>query len=84
MPIGDRRILTLGPVPRLRVKRLRERAKERKMVKVRVAALLLAAGLVVLPALAQDAKKTEAPKPALGASQSVLESWNDIRKIDLY
>ena len=48
------------------------------MVKVRVAALLLAAGLVVLPALAQDAKKTEAPKPALGASQSVLESWNDI------
>ena len=48
------------------------------MVKIRVAALILAAGLVVLPALAQDAKKTETPKPASGASQSLLDSWNDI------
>lgn len=44
----------------------------------RVAGLLLAAGLMVLPGLAQEAKKSEAPKPALGASASLLEQWNEI------
>jgi hypothetical protein len=44
------------------------------------AALILAAGLLVVPAHAQDmAKKTEtAVKPAPGASQAVLDAWNDI------
>lgn len=43
-----------------------------------VAALILAAGLMALPSLAQEAKKKEPPKPALGASASLLESWNEI------
>jgi uncharacterized damage-inducible protein DinB len=43
-----------------------------------VAALFLAAGMMALPALAQEAKKMEPPKPASGASQSLLASWNDI------
>ena len=38
----------------------------------------MAAGLAVLPALAQDAAKKEAPKPAPSLSQGVLEQWNDI------
>jgi uncharacterized damage-inducible protein DinB len=40
--------------------------------------LVLSATLFALPALAQDAKKAEAPKPAPGASQALLEEWNDI------
>jgi uncharacterized damage-inducible protein DinB len=44
-----------------------------------MAALVLAAGLSTIPAFAQDgAKKTAAPKPAVGMSQAVLEQWNDI------
>jgi uncharacterized damage-inducible protein DinB len=44
-----------------------------------IAGLALAAGLAVMPALAQDAaKKNEPPKPAVGLSQAVLEQWNDI------
>jgi uncharacterized damage-inducible protein DinB len=44
-----------------------------------VAGVALAAGLAVLPVLAQDAaKKKEPPKPALSPSQAVLEQWNDI------
>ncbi len=43
------------------------------------AGLVLAAGLAVLPALAQEAaKKKEPPKPAPSPSQAVLEQWNDI------
>ena len=43
--------------------------------------LVLAAGLAVMPVLAQDAmKKTEPPKPAVSPSQAVLEQWNDIGK----
>jgi uncharacterized damage-inducible protein DinB len=43
------------------------------------AAVILAAGLLALPVVAQDAaKKTEPPKPAVGLSQAVLEQWNDI------
>ncbi len=43
------------------------------------AGLVLAAGLAVLPALAQEAaKKKEPPKPAPSPSQAVLEKWNDI------
>ena len=44
-----------------------------------IAILILAVGVLALPAQAQDAaKKDTAPKPALGPSQAVLESWNDI------
>jgi hypothetical protein len=43
-----------------------------------VAALVLAAGLMAWPSLAQEAQKKEPPKPALGASASLLESWNEI------
>jgi uncharacterized damage-inducible protein DinB len=44
-----------------------------------VVGVALAAGLAVLPMLAQDAaKKKDPPKPALSTSQAVLEQWNDI------
>jgi uncharacterized damage-inducible protein DinB len=44
-----------------------------------VAGLVLAAGLAVLPVLAQDAaKKMEPPKPPVSPSQAVLDTWNDI------
>jgi len=43
-----------------------------------VGGMVLAAGLAVLPALAQDAAKKEPPKPAPSPSQAVLEQWNDI------
>ncbi len=43
-----------------------------------VAGLALAMGLAVLPVLAQDAAKKEAPKPAPGPSEALLEQWNDI------
>src|SRR5271169_4566917 len=39
-------------------------------------AVLLAACMLVLPARAQDTKKT--PKPALGPSAALLEEWNDL------
>jgi hypothetical protein len=42
------------------------------------AAVFLAAGLLALPVLAQEAKKAEPPKPAPSLSQGVLEQWNDI------
>ncbi len=41
------------------------------------AALLLAACCMAVTARAQDMKKAEAPKPALGASAALLEEWND-------
>jgi hypothetical protein len=40
--------------------------------------LLVALLLAATPALAQEAKKAEPPKPAPSPSQAVLESWNDI------
>src|ERR1700757_1257790 len=43
-----------------------------------VAGLALATGLVVLPAMAQEAAKKAPPKPAPSPSQAVLEQWNDI------
>jgi uncharacterized damage-inducible protein DinB len=46
---------------------------------ISIAALILAAGILALPAHTQEmAKKDAAPKPALSPSQAVLESWNDI------
>ena len=42
-------------------------------------ALILAAGVLALPAHAQEMAQTKAaPKPALGPSQVVFDSWNDI------
>jgi len=44
-----------------------------------MAALILTAGFLALPAYTQEmTKKDAAPKPALSPSQSVLDSWNDI------
>jgi uncharacterized damage-inducible protein DinB len=44
-----------------------------------LAALCLTAFLAAAPAFSQsDAKPKEAPKPALGRSEAVLEQWNDI------
>jgi uncharacterized damage-inducible protein DinB len=44
-----------------------------------IAALILTAGFLALPAFTQEmAKKDAAPKPALSPSQAVLDSWNDI------
>jgi uncharacterized damage-inducible protein DinB len=44
-----------------------------------IGGLLLAAGLAVLPVLAQDAaKKMEPPKAVVSTSAAVLETWNDI------
>jgi uncharacterized damage-inducible protein DinB len=46
---------------------------------ISIAALILAAGILALPAHTQEAaKKDAAPKPALSPSQAVLDSWNDI------
>jgi len=42
-----------------------------------LAVLILSAGILVVPAPTQEMPKT-APKPALSASQAVLEPWNDI------
>ncbi len=44
-----------------------------------ICALVLAAGLFVLPAVAQEAaKKAEALKPAPSPSQAIFEQWNEI------
>ena len=40
--------------------------------------VVLAVGMAVLPAVAQEAAKKEAPKPAASPSQAVLDQWNDI------
>jgi uncharacterized damage-inducible protein DinB len=46
---------------------------------IKLGSLVLAAGLAVMPALAQEAaKKKEPPKPAPSPSQAVLEQWNEI------
>src|SRR5229473_3632060 len=61
--------------PNFRAKLRRKLMKKWKMG----AGLVLAAGLAVLPALAQEAaKKKEPPRPAPSPSQAVLEQWNDI------
>src|SRR5271165_2375202 len=43
-----------------------------------IAAILIAAVCTPVPARAQEMKKAEAPKPALGPSAALLEEWNDI------
>ena len=48
------------------------------MKRHRVAGLVLAMGLAVMPVLAQEAAKKEPPKPAPSPSQAVLEQWNEI------
>jgi uncharacterized damage-inducible protein DinB len=46
---------------------------------ISIAALILAAGILALPAPAQEmTKKDAAPKPAVSPSQAVLDSWNDV------
>jgi uncharacterized damage-inducible protein DinB len=54
--------------------------KPMKMNSIRLLALLIvAAGILVTPAHAQDMPKPgAAPKPAPSASEAVLEQWNDI------
>ena len=43
-----------------------------------VVGLVLALGLMSVPAMAQEAAKKEAPKPALSPSEGLLEQWNEI------
>ena len=46
---------------------------------MRLCGLVLAVGMVVWPAMAQEAaKKKEPPKPAVSPTQAVLDQWNDI------
>ncbi len=45
---------------------------------MKLGGLVLALGLAAMPALAQEVKKAEPPKPAPSSSQAVLEQWNDI------
>lgn len=54
--------------------------KPMKMNSMRLLGLMIvAAGLLVTPAHAQDmAKQGAAPKPAPSASEAVLEQWNDV------
>lgn len=54
--------------------------KPMKMNSMRLLGLMIvAAGLLVTPAHAQDmAKQGAAPKPAPSASEAVLEHWNDV------
>ena len=54
--------------------------KPMKMNSMRLLGLMIvAAGLLVTPAHAQDmAKQGAAPKPAQSASEAVLEQWNDV------
>src|ERR1700689_4639944 len=48
-----------------------------KMNSIRLlVAVIFAAGILITPVHAQD--KKPAPKPAPGASEAVLEQWNDI------
>ena len=60
--------------------RTSKKHKGEKMKKAMITVCLaLAAGLVAMPAPAQDAaKKNEPPKAAKSLSQSILEQWNDI------
>src|ERR1035438_1713828 len=44
----------------------------------KLSAILLAACCMALPARAQEMKKVEAAKPALGSSAALLHEWNDI------
>ena len=45
---------------------------------MKLAGVVLALGMAVLPVAAQEAAKKEAPKPAPSPSQAVLEQWNEI------
>jgi len=45
---------------------------------MKLGGVVLAMGMAVLPAVAQEAAKKEPPKPAPSPSQAVLEQWNDI------
>ena len=45
---------------------------------MRLGGVVLAAGMTVLPVMAQEAAKKEPPKPAPSPSQAVLEQWNEI------
>lgn len=48
------------------------------VIRRRLAGLVLAIGMLGVPALAQEAARKEPPKPAPSPSQAVLEQWNDI------
>jgi len=45
---------------------------------MRLCGVVLAAGMTVLPVMAQEAAKKEPPKPPLSPSAEVLEQWNEI------
>jgi len=48
-------------------------------MKTRIVSIVLAVGILGAVAGAQEAPKKDAPpKPAVGPSQALLESWNDV------
>src|SRR5579862_8108 len=49
-------------------------------MKLRISSVVMAISILSTLALAQGATKKEAPKPAVGPSQAVLDSWNDIAR----
>jgi uncharacterized damage-inducible protein DinB len=46
-----------------------------RLMHITIAALAV---LLALPAYSQEAKKSPAPKPAVGPSQALLDAWNDV------
>ena len=48
------------------------------MKKASLLVAVIAVGMLAVPGRAQDAAKKAAPKPAVGASQAVLDQWNEV------
>src|SRR5215468_2057527 len=55
-----------------------QRRRERMSKWGKLTGLVVSLALVAVPALAQEATKKEAPRPALEASAKLLEQWNAI------
>jgi len=48
------------------------------MKKASLLVAVMVVGMLAVPGHAQDAAKKAAPKPAVGASQAVLDQWNEV------
>src|SRR5271155_1780734 len=72
---GGHHLAVIGPSIRLS----NIEFKLRRVMKLRISSVVMAISILITLALAQDAtKKKEAPKPAVGPSQALLDNWNDI------
>jgi uncharacterized damage-inducible protein DinB len=52
--------------------------KDRRVMRLRISSVVMVISILSALALAQGATKKEAPKPAVGPSQALLDNWNDI------